>query len=161
MTGATEPHLASQLAFVAASSTRQSTHMRNNNTLLGGCKAFPWRKWFPTISGNDHFRCKCFFSQEQIKSSKLASKLTEMISTEIIFGLFRNHFRVWLIISKPEVNDFSQQKMIFCGSKSFTKNDFQTEIICKKIISSWKSFTNKTKFWKRKSFRKQWVVNHF
>ena len=50
-----------------------------------------------------------FFPQEQIKSSKLASKLTEMISTEIIFGLLRNHFRVQLIISKVEVNDFSHK----------------------------------------------------
>ena len=48
--------------------------------------------------------------------------------------------------------------MIFGGSKSFTKNHSQMEIISKKIISSWKSFTNKTKFWKRQSFRKQ---NHF
>ena len=74
------------------------------------------------------------------------------------FSCAINHFWTGSKWFFTAVNHFffskKQQEMIFCGSKSFNKNHFQMEIVSKKIISKWKSFTNKTKIWTRKSFRK-------
>ena len=62
-----------------------------------------------------------------------------------------------------------QPEIIFCGSKSFKKNHFQMEMVSKKVISKWKSFTyhmtflkrswkEMISFWHWKSFQKKWNV---
>ena len=75
------------------------------------------------------------------------------------FSCVKNHFRTGRKWFFAPVNHFfasKQREIIFSGSKSFQKNHFQMEMISKKVISKWKSFTYHMTFSKNDAIFEKW-----